>query len=764
MADDIVISLPVGARVLVVADLRLGVVATDESSGAAGEVARAIAAWSGPGAVVVAGDLFDIAGDAAIGVPQALAAHGSLGDALRTFAGGAGRRVVVMPGRRDPWLTWPAAAEVLFARTGAEVAPALLLELSTAAGTRAVRIEPGHRLHPAATNRHGLVQPGYPRLGDVLPGVWRGSTSGWLAGMSELDDPDAASRFVASRLVYRQFGRRAWLLAVPALVALLARLPVDFLRPARHVAGALLTTALVAAALELVVLVALAAVSLRQVWLAFSGKAGGPRDINEPARAASRELVADGLVGLVTAGTGRAELSRVGNGFYANAGCCAEVVREYAPRFGGAGLPSPFLASRQIAWVELEAGNELHARLLYGEVLVPGATAAERLLARVPGAGAGSVPVPVVVSSFPHGEPWPRVVGYRVPHRRTRRLAALVVAAAGLVSVLSALSGPVANRLRALRQVLPLAVPQAAGALAALGGIALIMLARGIRRGQRRAYVVCQVTLIVVALLHILRADSVIPAIVALGVAAFLWLRRGSFRAASDLPPVHRGLLLLGGLAGTAVLTGTLTLEGSSWASIKLHHRSVARIGWRQAFLATIERMVAVENVRLPDRLNGFFTPAMFATTAGLVVVAAWMVFRPVVARRPRARTAGNLERARGVVDRYGAGTLDYFALRADKQFYFWAGSVVAYAVYSGVCLVSPDPVGPLAQREWPGEPFVTTRTPMAGPWPCSGHPKIGSRSTGRRACTTFTWGMKPSSGWRTFRSTGASSRASDRR
>ena len=249
VADDLAISLPVGARVLVVADLRLGVAATDESSWGACEVARAIAAWSGPGAVVVAGDLFDIEGNEEVGIPQALAAHGSLRDALGTFAAAAGRRVVVLPGRRDPWLlTSPATARALFACTGAEVASAVVVELSTVAGTRAVRIEPGHRLHPAPAGRHGPVEPGHPRLADVVPGVWRGRTSGWLAGMSDLDDPDAASRFVASRLVYRQFGRRAWLLAVPVVVALLARLPVAFLRPARHVAGPLLTTALVAAA------------------------------------------------------------------------------------------------------------------------------------------------------------------------------------------------------------------------------------------------------------------------------------------------------------------------------------------------------------------------------------------------------------------------------------------------------------------------------------------------------------------------------------
>ena len=49
---------------------------------------------------------------------------------------------------------------------------------------------------------------------------------------------------------------------------------------------------------------------------------------------------------------------------------------------------------------------------------------------------------------------------------------------------------------------------------------------------------------------------------------------------------------------------------------------------------------------------------------------------------------------------RHGGGTLDYFALREDKRWFFHGDSLVAYAVFGGVCLVSPDPIGPVAERE----------------------------------------------------------------
>ncbi len=48
---------------------------------------------------------------------------------------------------------------------------------------------------------------------------------------------------------------------------------------------------------------------------------------------------------------------------------------------------------------------------------------------------------------------------------------------------------------------------------------------------------------------------------------------------------------------------------------------------------------------------------------------------------------------------RHGRGTLDYFALRDDKQFFFFRDSLVAYAVYGGVALISPDPIGPATER-----------------------------------------------------------------
>ena len=85
-------------------------------------------------------------------------------------------------------------------------------------------------------------------------------------------------------------------------------------------------------------------------------------------------------------------------------------------------------------------------------------------------------------------------------------------------------------------------------------------------------------------------------------------------------------------------------------------------------------------------------------------MVALYLLTRPVVDRRlssgraAMGRRAAEL-RARDIVRRHGTGTLDYFALRDDKQWFFHRDSLVAYAVFGGVCLVSPDPIGPFSER-----------------------------------------------------------------
>jgi lysyl-tRNA synthetase class 2 len=145
-----------------------------------------------------------------------------------------------------------------------------------------------------------------------------------------------------------------------------------------------------------------------------------------------------------------------------------------------------------------------------------------------------------------------------------------------------------------------------------------------------------------------------------------------------------------------ATVAATLGVEATSRHT---HLPNVAVV-----YLACLERLAGQASVTLPDRIADFLNPTLLAIGVSLVVSVFYLLTRPVVDRR-LSTSARSTERrlaelrAREIVRRHGRGTLDYFALRDDKQFFFFRDSLVAYAVYGGVALVSPDPVGPSTER-----------------------------------------------------------------
>jgi lysylphosphatidylglycerol synthetase-like protein (DUF2156 family) len=134
----------------------------------------------------------------------------------------------------------------------------------------------------------------------------------------------------------------------------------------------------------------------------------------------------------------------------------------------------------------------------------------------------------------------------------------------------------------------------------------------------------------------------------------------------------------------------------------RVHHHPLP--SWPDVLLGSAERLVGITWVTFPSTIDRFASVTLLAVGICLIVVALYLLTRPVVDRRLSSgratvgRRAAEL-RARDIVRRHGTGTLDYFALRDDKQWYFHRDSLVAYAVFGGVCLVSPDPIGPFSER-----------------------------------------------------------------
>jgi lysylphosphatidylglycerol synthetase-like protein (DUF2156 family) len=695
------VGIPRGSRALVVSDLLLPAQITDASAATSAALAAELEAWQGPGVLVVAGNLVEPTAttDVARLVQTALDAHDRLRDAIGAFCAAEGRRGLVLPGWRDAELADVPARQRL-ARLGLEVVPAVELDLETASGTRRVVVEAA---------RPDFV-PAHP------------STSEWMVGEARLEDPTAAPRFLASRLRYRGLRRMLWLAPVVAVLAVVATslgivaAGLDHLtmraRVAHHVVervtalswptrlGITLVVIVLAEAAAAATAAVLAARRYPQAILE-QPRTGDPlealRTEHGPLLDRGRDLVEHGAAGYVVGGSLRPALGGLAGGFCAAPGATAEVVRE---RPGRLGLPSVFLARCTVGLLELEAGTDVHARLLVGDASLPGATVLERLASGEAHRDRGPLHLSLV-ASWPHGQSWPgdpdALEGQRRV-RRVRRVAAGALVLAGAADVAVAVAPPLRQHLHMVLGALPIGVSQTAAAVVALTGVALIMLARGVRRGQRRAWIAAVLVLAISIVGHVGRNASVVGTVVSAGVLAFLVLRRNDFRGQSDRGSLSSAAPYLA-LACTAAVGGAvLGVEATN-----------ARLGELPAFwlvvVACLERLVGLSTVGLPDHVDDFVYPAMLTVGLSVAVVVLYLATRPVVDRRlserhtSAERRAAEL-RARDLVRRHGLGTLDYFALRDDKQWFFHRDTLVAYAVYGGVALVSPDPIGPVDERE----------------------------------------------------------------
>lgn len=269
-------------------------------------------------------------------------------------------------------------------------------------------------------------------------------------------------------------------------------------------------------------------------------------------------------------------------------------------------------------------------------------------------------------------------------HRQVRRRAAALLALAGGLDLLSGLTPPLGRRLHALVSIVPLAVPQVAASLVVLAGLSLLLLSRGVRHGQRTAWQLAGFLLAASVVLHLVKGVDVEEAAAAAAVLGYLVWHSSSFAGRSDLPSQRLALATVAVAIVMGVGIGAAMID---WRT---------SLGLGTAVAAAAQALVGVDVAEVPRRLAEFLDPPLSALGLGAVVTAGWLLSRPVVVRRRREVIEA---RATEIVAQHGHDTLAYFALRDDKEHFVWGDTLVAYAVLGGVCLVSPDPIGPAEQR-----------------------------------------------------------------
>jgi lysyl-tRNA synthetase class 2 len=277
-----------------------------------------------------------------------------------------------------------------------------------------------------------------------------------------------------------------------------------------------------------------------------------------------------------------------------------------------------------------------------------------------------------------HRVPWPGVL-------------AVLVAGAGALDVLSAITPEVRGRLAVLERFAPRPLPPLASSAVVPVGLLLVLMARGLARRKRRAWAGAAWLLAASSALHLLKGldyeEATVTALLALTLVAV----RAEFPVRGDPEATPRLLARAGLLTGAIYAYGL----GALWVNRALADRPYS-LGF--ALAETSRALVGLTvggSPHLAGTFGGWFPRSVLLL--GAVAVAdlgrSWLGpwrYRP-------SRDRETCQAVRSLVAEWGTDTLSPFVLRSDCSYFMGSArrSVLAYTVVAGVALLSGDPVGP---------------------------------------------------------------------
>jgi lysyl-tRNA synthetase class 2 len=224
---------------------------------------------------------------------------------------------------------------------------------------------------------------------------------------------------------------------------------------------------------------------------------------------------------------------------------------------------------------------------------------------------------------------------------------------------------------------------------------ALVVAARSLARGSRRAWEVAVILLTLLLVLNVERGFHEGAIVTGVAVVALV-ARRSDFNLRGDPDSKPRIVVHAVGAALVVLVYGLATL----WVN-----RLMADQTYTPSFAVRVTgRALAGMSFRGAEHLRGpladWFPVSVFLLGWGAVafLLAEWLA----PWRHRLVQGARHRELARALVAAHGVDTLAPFALRADKSYFFSEdeSAFLAYRVVAGVAIVAGDPIGPAEARE----------------------------------------------------------------
>ena len=262
----------------------------------------------------------------------------------------------------------------------------------------------------------------------------------------------------------------------------------------------------------------------------------------------------------------------------------------------------------------------------------------------------------------------------------------------GLFDILANVSRRFRTPVHKLDHVIPVFLNGTALATAIFTGLVLMILARGLSRRKRRAWILALIILCVNLATELFRTNHhPLQIALSLGSIALLLVFHKSFYAKSD--PSTRMQPLIGfGIAVVVLFLASLLL-----LKFRSNYEIIGSPSYKNIFLFIVEGFIGITG---PIKFTSERSSDLIAFTLGTfgvftLIVPLWLYFRRV---KPIPKMSDeDMDQVRKLIRHdLEQDSLGYFATRRDKSV-VWASNRkagIAYRVQGGVMLASGDPFG----------------------------------------------------------------------
>ncbi len=275
------------------------------------------------------------------------------------------------------------------------------------------------------------------------------------------------------------------------------------------------------------------------------------------------------------------------------------------------------------------------------------------------------------------------------PNSTRARLIGVLTAVGGLLLIVSTLPilGWRVERFAAAFS--PFGVRVTSHVLSLVLGAALLYLAGQLARRRRLAWVLAIALFAASAIVNVLRVHHDVAAAYSVAMVILLLVSQRQFKAPGDPPTFFELVRFLPWYAMGVFIYG--------FAALYLERDNLTPAPNFVDNLETV--LLGLIGIDGPyeyrrEFFEWAFTSSLLVAGIGGLAWTVFLVFRPIVARPESGKMAWR--KAIGIVREYGEDTLDYFALRDDKLFFFSSDgrAMIAYTYIGRYALASGDPIG----------------------------------------------------------------------